>query len=445
MAAELKLVRSPAEEALIARFPAEKASLPGGAGIGKLREAAFERVSRAGLPNRRVEAYKYTDLKALMREAAPAAAPAPAVLLKALADGCIVLGGMEAIRIVIANGRVEAGLSQLDGLPAGVSIVPLAQALTDSHPLVATHLGKVIEAGADDPVLALNAAFMSDGVVIHVERDVVLETPIHLAFAHVGAAAQSVTARVLVVAEAGASFDVVETHQGPDGVVTQDNVVTEFVVGDGAELRHVRFGAEGDRALSLSNVCASLGAGAKLETLNMVTGGAVNRCQVFMRYAGEGAHAGIRGAALLRGEQHADSTLVIDHAVAHGESRELFRHVLDGEATGVFQGRIIVRQHAQKTDGQMASNALLLSDGATMNNKPELEIFADDVVCAHGATCGALDEDLLFYLMARGIPRRQAEALLIESFAGEVIDAVANEAVREALSAEVARWLAERT
>ncbi|MGL5737110.1 MAG: SufB/SufD family protein, partial [Beijerinckiaceae bacterium] len=159
---------------------------------------------------------------------------------------------------------------------------------------------------------------------------------------------------------------------------------------------------------------------------------------------GEGAQLDIGGATLLRGSQHHDVTLVVDHIAPHGESRELYRTVLDDSATGVFQGRINVAKDAQKTDGRMASNALMLSDNATMNNKPELEIFADDVQCAHGATCGALDDELLFYLMARGIPRREAEALMVESFAGAALEAIAHEGLREALMARVTHWLQQR-
>ena len=163
-----------------------------------------------------------------------------------------------------------------------------------------------------------------------------------------------------------------------------------------------------------------------------------------MRFDGGHASLDLRGLCLLRGEAHADNTLVVDHAAAHCESREFFRHIVEDRATGVFQGKIIVRPGAQKTDGVMRSNALLLSPEAEMMNKPELEIFADDVVCGHGATVGELDEDQLFYLMARGLPRLDAEALLLEAFASETFDHVAEGPLRDALAAQVAGWLAAR-
>ena len=165
---------------------------------------------------------------------------------------------------------------------------------------------------------------------------------------------------------------------------------------------------------------------------------------MFLRYAGPNAHATLAGATLLAGRRHSDTTLVVDHAAPGGESRELFKAVVDGEARSVFQGKIVVRQAAQKTDGQMMTQSLLLSEGGEVNNKPELEIFADDVVCAHGATCGQLDEDLLFYLKARGLPHKDAERLLVQAFLGEAIETVDHEGLREALNAAAAHWLDHR-
>jgi Fe-S cluster assembly protein SufD len=206
----------------------------------------------------------------------------------------------------------------------------------------------------------------------------------------------------------------------------------------------VRLNAEGSEALALSTLTGRLGANVAFDTLNVAVGSGVARHQVFLTFAGEHTNARVNGATLLKGRQHSDTTLLVDHAVPNGDSKELFKTVIDDEATGVFQGKIIVRPHAQKTDGRMMSAALLLSDGGTMNNKPELEIFADDVQCAHGATCGALDEDLLFYLMARGLPRKEAETLMVQAFLGEAIETVEHEGAREALVVVVEAWLKAR-
>jgi Fe-S cluster assembly protein SufD len=253
-----------------------------------------------------------------------------------------------------------------------------------------------------------------------------------------------VFARLRVELRDGASVTLLETHEGPKSVATQSNTGVEIVVADRARLEHVRVNAEGDTALSLSSLGLSLGRSATALSLNLVMGGAIARHQILARFDGEDAKLTLAGVAMLDGARHADTTLVVDHAVPGGQSRELFKTVVDDRAAGVFQGKIIVRPHAQKTDGKMMSAALLLSDEASMSNKPELEIFADDVQCGHGATCGALDRNLLFYLMARGIPRQEAQALLIRSFLGEAIEEVSHSALREALGGLIDQWLGRR-
>ena len=434
--ASLTVLRNPAEEAIISRFPAAKANLPGDAAVAALRERAFTTLRDKGLPHRRVEQYKYTDLRALMREAAPVAAePEAGVTIK---HEPLLTG---AVHIKLSNGWFRR--SELS-LPACVTVARLKDAIAQGHPLIAQWFGKATALGGDDAALALNAAFMADGVVVHISKNASVEEPILIDFAIDAKEALSIYPRALIVVDEGAKATIVEHYHGPGSVATQANGVVELIVGDRATVEHVRLDETGDRALSLSSRGVWLGREANLSSLNVTANPAAARHQVFATFAGRDGNASIRGATLVRGSQHADSTLLVDHVEPGGVSRELFRTVLDGEATGVFQGKIIVKQKAQKTDGRMASNALMLSDGATMNNKPELEIFADDVQCAHGATCGALDDDLLFYLMARGISRREAEGLMIESFVGETIETVENEALRDILTARVEAWLTER-
>jgi Fe-S cluster assembly protein SufD len=301
-----------------------------------------------------------------------------------------------------------------------------------------------VPAASSNAAYALNAAFMTDGAVIHVGAGTTVERPIHLRFVNAGEAPFATATRVLVVAEVGATLTLVESHEGPDGIPYQTNGVVEIVAGDHTRVRHLRLNREGADALALSTLTAKLGAHVSFSSLNVVPGAAVSRHQVFLAFMGEHSTAQINGAAMLKGRQHADSTLVVTHAVPHCTSREMFRTVIDDEATGVFQGKIIVEPHAQKTDGRMMSAALLLADGGTMNNKPELEIFADDVQCAHGATCGQLDEDLLFYLMARGLPRREAESLMVQAFLGQALESVEDETLRAPLVAVVEDWLRAR-
>ena len=220
---------------------------------------------------------------------------------------------------------------------------------------------------------------------------------------------------------------------------------TQLVVGDEARIDHIKVTREGDAALHVASLLANIGARATFNQLGFVAGGALIRNQLFVRLAGEGTMVDIRGASLLAGTQHADTTLAIDHSAANCRSRETFKAVVDDRACAVFQGKITVSPGAQKTDAKMMSRALLLSDEAEADSKPELEIFADDVQCGHGTTTGAIDEELRFYLMARGIPEKQADALLIQAFIGEIIEAAANENVKEALTDAMLGWLGQRS
>ena len=222
------------------------------------------------------------------------------------------------------------------------------------------------------------------------------------------------------------------------------NAALELVVGDGAHVDHIKITGAGAGALHISTLLAVIGAQARFNGFLFTIGGDVVRNQLFVRFAGEETIAHICGASLLKGRQHADTTLFADHAVESCTSREIFKSVLDGESRGVFQGKILVQPHAQKTDAKMATHALLLSETAEADNKPELEIFADDVQCGHGATSGDLDEDLLFYLKARGIPPKDAEALLIQAFVGEAVEGIEHAGLRDALMEQVVGWLEQR-
>lgn len=437
MNAKVTPIRSAAETALIERFSAAKAELPG---FPLQREAAFARFAATGLPTRRVEAWKYTDLRGAMREAAPLAArPNEAETIVAL-KGPSPLAGRGAVTLSFVNGHHVATES---AAPAGVTVTPLLVALSQGDPLL-SRIG-ALELARGDVALALNTAFMTDGAIIHVAAGAEIAGPIALRFVTSGAGPVFTAARVLMVVEEGAKVTLIESHEGQGAMAHQPNTAVEIIAADRATVQHVRLGVNGEKTIALSTLTADLGAEASLTSVNVALSGAVTRHQVFARFSGGDARAQINGATLLQGEQHADSTLVVEHAAEPGgESRELFRTIIDDEAAGVFQGKIIVQPHAQKTDGRMASNAVLLSEGAAMYNKPELEIFADDVACAHGATCGALDDELLFYLMSRGISKPEAEALMVESFVGEAIDFIEDEAVREVLHGLVQDWLAAR-
>jgi Fe-S cluster assembly protein SufD len=437
--ADVMLMKTPAEQQLAAEWQKAKGRLPGPAAP---REEAFRRFEAQGLPHRRVEEWKYTDLRALMREASPLASPPDAKALKQAKAAGKILAKVKPRRLVVANGVFVPELSDLANLEPGLSVQALAAALAAGDAFVIQRLGKTV--AVDDMAVTLNTAFMGDGIVIRVAKDAVIARPLHLVSVFSGDAAASVFTRSLVVVEEGARLTLLESHEGPSGVNYHVNAALELVVGDRAHVDHVKIGSEGAQAVHVSSLLASVGGDARLHDLTFTTGGAVSRNQIFLRLDGEGTSAVLRGATLLKGRQHADTTLVVDHAAGGCESREVFKSVLDGESRGVFQGKIIVRQGAQKTDGKMMTRALLLSETAEADAKPELEIFADDVQCGHGATAGALDEDLLFYLRARGIPLNEAEALMIQSFIGEVLEGLEHEGLREALLATAEQWLAAR-
>jgi Fe-S cluster assembly protein SufD len=442
MNAEVRPIKTAAETALAASFAAVRRALPGAAAVAALREDAFRRFETEGLPHRRVEEWKYTDLRALMREARPLAGAPDAAAKARAGDALALLAAIDARRIVFVDGAFVPELSDLDGLEPGLSIRSTARVLAAGDPQLAAHLGNVVP--SDDVAVALNTAFMGDGAVIHVAPGATLARPLHLAFVNAGSEGAAVFVRSLAVIEKGARAMLVESHLGSTAGEDQVNAVLELEVGDGAHVDHVKITGEGAGALHVSTLMAAVGAHARFNEFLFTTGGGVVRNQVFVRFAGEGTVAGIRGASLLKGRQHADTTLVADHAVADCTSREVFKSVLDEEGRNVFQGKIIVRPRAQKTDAKMATHALLLSETAEADNKPELEIFADDVQCGHGATSGDLDEDLLFYLKARGIPAKEAEALLIQAFVGEAVEGIEHAGLRDALMEQVAAWLETR-
>ncbi|MCX7311439.1 MAG: Fe-S cluster assembly protein SufD [Alphaproteobacteria bacterium] len=441
MNAEVRTIKTNAEQALAAAFAVAKAKLPGDRKVAALREAAFGRFDALGLPHRRVEEWKYTDLRAIIREARPIAGPPDAASMARAKTAGSLIGDMDARRIVFVNGTFVPELSDLVGLSPGLSVRSMAQALAAGDPLVEANLGKVVPAEREG-VVALNTALMCDGAIIHVAKGATVERPIHLVFAATGQTPASVFTRSLVVIEQGARVMLVESHDAAAG--HHVNTALEMVVGDNAHVDHIKITAGLSDLIHVSSLMASIGANARLNDFAFNLGGGVVRNQTFIRLDGEGTHAGLRGASLLKDKQHVDSTLVIDHKAGLCQSREVFAAVLDGESRGVFQGKIVVHQHAQKTDARMMTRALLLSDEAEADHKPELEIFADDVQCGHGATSGALNKDLKFYLMARGIPEKEAEALLVQAFVGEAIEGIEHAGLRDALMGQVVVWLQGR-
>jgi Fe-S cluster assembly protein SufD len=440
MKAEVTPLRTAAETQLVERFRSVRDRLPGGAEVSRRREQALDVFLRSGLPTRRNEAWHYTDLRAAMREAAPLALP-PDRRASAAAKALLqTLDDIEATRLVAVDGFFVPELSDLDALPEGVSVASLADALAQEQAKVMRLFG--LDHAGEDAIFALNTALAQDGVVVEIAAGAMLEKPLCVLSVRTGAAFSAT--RSLVLAGPRSSAVVLEIQASVAGGSSQMDDALQFALGEGARVEHVVIQSDALDALSLANVTADLDEGSVFNSFALVSGAGLSRRQLFVRCLGARARTKLSGVTLIAGDQHADTTLVVDHAAPHGESRERFKHIIDGEGTGVFQGKVIVRPGAQKTDGGMKSDALLLSESASMNNKPELEIFADDVVCGHGATSGALDEGQLFYLMARGLPRPEAEALLLEAFAGQAVDLVEHEGLRTMLRNRVRGWLAAR-
>jgi Fe-S cluster assembly protein SufD len=330
-------------------------------------------------------------------------------------------------------------------MPAGVNVRSLAAVLTEGRAdlvdLLSAASHKIV-----DPIVSLNAALMQDGVVLEIAPGTVVSEPISLVYATASSTPLARFLRSLVVVGAGASVRIAETCLGDGGRTGQTFGCLVFSVGDEANVGHtVEVTDTVAGSLRLDSFIAEIGSRAKFDSFALITGGGLVRRQIFLRFAGPDAEGRLSGVSLLRGREHADTTLFVEHAAPGCIGRETYRYILDEEAVGVFQGKIRVAPTAQKTDGKMLSKALLLSDSVAMNNKPELEIFADDVACGHGATCGGLNPEQLFYIQARGLPRPDAEALLLEAFAAELVDEIGHDGLIEGFRSAVVAWLGART
>ena len=433
------LARTETATAMDSLFTAARDRLPGTGKVGEIRRQAFEAFERAGLPHRRIEEWKYTDLRALMREVRPLAEKPDAAALKRAKAALKLVAVAGATKLVLVDGIFAPELS--DKAPTGVGVKTLREVLeNEANPAA----GDLLQTASTDAMISLNAAMATDGFVVSVADGVQLSAPIQIIHVATAGAASAFTRSHLLIGK-GARATIVENFVAAgEASAYQVNDAVILWIGDNADVAHIRLMDDAPDAVNISSAIVTVGANTKLNFFNMTTGAAVSRLQGFITLAGEGSELNVNGVNLLKKTEHGDTTLVVDHAVPHCTSREVFRAVVDDRAHSVFQGRIIVRPKAQKTDGKMMTRALLLSDEAEADNKPELEIFADDVTCGHGATSGALDESLLFYLRARGLPEKDAQALLIQAFVGEAIEGIADDDLREAVMAAAARWLEAR-
>ncbi len=439
-------------ESFVEQFGALRDELPG-AGLPwlqELREDGIARFAELGLPGPGVEAWKYTRLRPLERIGFTPAGASAQVDFEKLPELLPQAGVGH--RVIFVNGRLSQCLALLGDEPEGVELGGLADALRQNPDALAAELGRNGASAPDgQPLYALNTAMMRDGLVLRVKRNTSVALPIEVI--HVGAPGNEPVAfhpRNLIVLEPGASATVVEHYVGlGTGELGAgayfSNSATEIRLAEGAQLHHYKIQEEGPDAIHIATTHAELAADALYDGFILTKGARLSRNEVSVRLNGPGAECHLNGAYMVRGEQHCDITTTIDHLAPRTSSREVFKGVIDDKARAVFQGRITVHRDAQKSNGHQLSKALLLSDRAEIDVKPELEIFADDVKCSHGATIGDLDRDALFYLRARGIPETAARDILIEAFLAETINNIAAEGLCPALMSSVGHWLGSAT
>ncbi len=410
--------RTPAETALIEAFEERASDLPGNEAVIRQREDAIERL-KAGLPTRRVEAWHYTDLRRLFTKV-PAYDPSLlAKPLPALLESSTVLP--------VLNG-VAAEAPKV----AGVKVVRMEEKLVDGSFAQALTTGDPA-----DVIGPLNAAFVADGWHLDIAEGAEIAAPIEIQNVQAGGQAH---VRLPVKVGAGARATIVERQTGSGDALVSS--VSHLVVGEGAEIVWIILQEQPEGATHFGQFNAELGKNSKLTLFVMNAGGKLVRQEIRVDAKGEDAEFRLRGVNLLSGDSHTDVTLVLDHSAPCTTSTEVIRNVVTGRAHGVFQGQIRVDRQAQKTDAKMSCNTLLLSDDGEFSAKPELEIFADDVACGHGATVTEIDRNHLFYLMARGVPEKEARGLLVKAFVAEIIEELDDEAIVAALEARLDGWFA---
>jgi len=400
-----------------------------------LRKHAFDRFAAIGFPTTRDEDWHFTSVTPIAERTFKAIKPAPTTLTLSDLEPWLVDDSWH--RLVFVNGRLEPTLSSFSELPAEVQVSTLSEALREEPEWVRQHLGTLAKFDRA-AFTALNTAFMQDGVVVRVPKGEVVETPLHIlhvcdALAQGGA----IHPRLLVVAEALSQLTLVESYAAIGTPSYLVNAVAEVSVGSGARLDHYKIQRESTDAYHVGTVQVTQGRDSIYHSFSFAAGAALSRTNVYTKLLGTGGEARLNGLYVLDGAQHADHQTYVEHLAESCASRELYKGILDGASHGVFNGKVLVDPVAQKTDGKQTNKALLLSEKARVDTKPQLEIFADDVKCTHGATIGRLEELPLFYLKSRGIGAENARALLTYAFAAEVLETIEIDPLRTALETDI--------
>jgi len=412
------------------RFALSPAAASEPAWLRERRTAAFARFVEAGLPTPRDEAWRHTPLAPLTRgrfePADPEASPDPDVL-SLLPDA-----GPRGPRLVLVNGRLSPELSRLDAGQAGVSAMSLRDALASRPASLEPWLARVAD-GATGAFADLNSALAGDAAVVLIAPGAVVDTPVRIEHVGAGPSGTAAYSRTLVVAGRGSESRIVEVFASGAGRASLTSAVTELVIEDGASVDRCKLQQEGGDALHMATLAVRLGRDARFHDHSLVLGASLSRDDIDVRFEGEGGECVLDGLFVVDGRRVADTHSRIDHARPHCSSRELYKGILDGQARGVFNGLVIVRPGAQKTDAWQMNRNLLLSGEALVHSTPQLQILADDVKCRHGSTTGQLDPAALFYLRSRGIGEAAARGLLTWAFASELLRTVRDERVRAAV------------
>jgi len=398
--------------------------------LPRLRKGAQERFDALGVPKPTDEDWRHTNVEAVAAFTATHAAPSSA---SAGALEALPLASTLPCRAVLLNGRYDASLSTLAGLPGGMRVTSLATALVENPGAVEPYLGRAASF-EDAPFVALNTALFEDGVVVTVDAGVATAIPLHIVHvATPGAEPAATHPRTLVIAGSGSRVTVVESFVALGAGEYLTNAVTEIVAGPDAHVTHVKIQSEGPEGWHVATVAGHQARGARFVSHNVSLGARLARNDIGSRLDGPGAECQLYGFYLVDGNQHVDNHTWLDHAMPNCPSWELYKGLLAGRSRAVFNGRIMVRKDAQKTDAKQSNKNLILGDEATVSTRPQLEIFANDVKCTHGATIGRLDEESLFYLRTRGIGKDEARNVLIRAFADDVIDKIPLTLVRDVI------------
>lgn len=411
--------------------------------LKSIREEGISTFTELGFPTTRDEDWRFTNVAPIARSAFEISRngytePSSEDISKFIFEGAT------SATLVFINGYYAPELSKTESLPQGVIVSNLAEAIRNHEDLVREHLTKYADI-KQEAFTALNNAFFQDGGFIYIPSGTVLENPVHLLYVSASTEKPRVTSpRNLIIAEENAQANVVEHYVSLEESVYLSNVVTELIVGENSTLGHYLIECESKKSFNVSTLRVEQGRNSNIRSHSVLLGGAIVRNNVHPVLAGEGCDSLINGLFMSSGRQHMDNYMKVEHASPHSDSRQFYNGILDGRSRGVFHGRIVVHEDAQKTDAKQTNRNLLLSDHAQIDTKPQLEIYADDVKCTHGATIGQIDEDAIFYLRSRGIGEEASRDIILNAFTNETLDSMGVESVKNYCTKLVEDWFSQR-